>query len=162
VPATRTKALLVLVAAGTIAVYATAFALSTTNDRPDQIDTDAVVQVATDACIRLRLGVDSLPPPAPQAPLAARRDRVAEQSRLVARLVADVRAVGRPALDADVPTEQWLGDWTALAQAREAYVDGGAVGTFSVPVQDGRPISDRMDAIGVDACRVPDGLKASP
>lgn len=161
-PRARTRLLLLLAGAATLAVYGAAFVLSTTRDRPDQIDTQAVERVATDACVRLRVAVDALPPLPAGADLAARGARVGEQQQLVQRLVSDVEAVGPAALDEDVPAREWLGDWQVLVQARRAYLDAGGTGPWSVPVLDGRVVSERMDGIGVDACKVPDGLKAAP
>lgn len=158
----RTKVLLLGAAAATVGVYVGAFLLFTTDDRPDQIDTAAVEQVATDACIRLRVAVDAAPPLAAGAPLDARQARVGEQEQLVARLVSDVQSVGPQALDEDVPAREWLADWQVLVQARRAFLDAGGAGGWALPVLDGRVVSERMDGIGVDACRVPDALKAAP
>ena len=89
--------------------------------------------MAADACTRLRADLDALPPLAADAPSQARRDRVAAQDRAVRGLITRVRAVGVPALDADVPAEAWLGDWATLADARLAWAAAGATGPFTPP-----------------------------
>ena len=87
---------------------------------------------------------------------------MAEQGRLVERLVQQVRAVGPEALAADVPAEEWLGDWATLQSARQAWADAGATGSAPVPQADGRPLSDRMGMVGLDACLVPVPLTTTP
>lgn len=160
-PSARTKVLVIAAGVATVAVYASAFALSTTQDRPDHLDTPVVRDAASTACARLRTEVDALPPLPDGASARDRQARVGEQDRLVRRLVQQVRAVGPQALEADVPAQQWLGDWTRLTDARTAYV-AGADGPFSVPVEDGEPISTRMGRVGVPACVVPNSLLVAP
>ncbi len=156
----RTTALaLVVVGVLTVAVYVVSFLLLTTDDRPDQLDTEPVVDVASQACSDLRVDVDALAPLPASATAAQREARVREQDRLVTRFLDQVRAVGDEALDADEPSREWLADWELLAQARRAVLAGG---TFVEPVLDGIPVSDRMERIGVEACRVPQGLTTPP
>jgi len=161
-PSTRTALLLGVVAVATVGVYVTAFALDTTRDRPDTLDVGPVPGAAASACARLRVSLDALPPLAPGSPQADRLARLAVQDRAVRDLVTSVRAVGEPALLKDVPSEQWLSDWTALADARLAYTAAGATGPFSPPMQDGRPVTDRMGMVGVSACSVPQALTVAP
>lgn len=158
----RTTVLVLVAAAATVGIYGSAFALSTTDDRPDHLDVDPVSSTASAACASLRADLDALPPLAPGAPPAERLDRLAVQDRAVRALVTTVRGVGQEALDADAPAEDWLADWERLAAARRAYAEAGAQGPFSQPVVDGRPLSDRMSGVGLDACRVPASLTAAP
>ncbi len=159
----RAAVVTVLALLAVVAVYVTAFVLDTTKDRPDTLDVEPVRSTAAAACTRLRTDLDALPPLATDAPAAARQERLAVQDRAITALVAQVRAVGRAALDADVPAEQWLGDWQALAAARQAYAAGGATGPFTPPLDDqGRPVTDRMGRVGVDACVVPRSLTLAP
>lgn len=158
----RTKILLLVVAAGTVAVYVWAFTLSTTKDRPDQLDTPTVSAAAGTACARLRSGLNALPPLPAAATTADRQGRISQQNGQVTDMVAAVRAVGQPALDKDVPATTWLRDWEALAAARSAYAAAGATGPFVPPTADGRPLPDRMGRIGVAACAVPPALLAAP
>ncbi len=161
-PSTRTALLLGVVAVATVGVYVTAFALDTTKDRPDTLDVEPVRGAASTACARLRADLDALPPLAPGASQPERLERLAVQNRSVRDLVTSVRAVGESALRKDVPAEQWLSDWTALADARLAYAAAGATGPFAPPVQDGRPITDRMGMVGVATCAVPQALTVAP
>lgn len=158
----RNVILLGLVAVATVGVYAVGFALDTTRDRPDTLDVQPVKGAATDACVRLRTGLDALPPLPPEATAQQRQERVGVQDAAIRTLVADVRAVGEPALRKDVPAEQWLSDWESLADSRRAWAAAGGTGPYAVPVQDGRPISDRMGMIGLPACVVPASLTSAP
>lgn len=159
---TRTAVLLVGVAVATVGVYVAMFSLDTTKDRPDTLDVAPVPGVAAAACSRLHTTLDPLPRLGPAAPLPARLDRLAVQDAAVRALVTQVRAVGAPALRKDVPAEQWLADWTTLADARKAYAAAGATGAFVPPAADGHPLTERMGAVGVSACTVPDALSAAP
>lgn len=159
---TRTAVLLTVVAAATVGVYVAAFSLSTTKDRPDTLDVQPVKGVAATACTRLRSDLDALPRLPPGAPLQDRLDRLAVQDHAIQALVTKVRAVGEPALRKDVPAEQWLADWTTLADARRSYAEAGATGPFVPPAADGHPLSQRMSAVGLAACAVPDALTVAP
>ena len=156
----RFRATLVAVVAFTAAVYGGSLALSLTRDAPSTFDTDAVRGRAATACTALRTGIDALPPLAADAGPAQRSARLGEQERLVARLVADVRALGSEVLAADEPAEQWLRDWEALVAARRAQLSAG--GAFAVPQENGRPLTSRMSEVGVPACRVPTPLTVAP
>lgn len=158
----RTKVLLLLVAAFTVGVYVWSFALSTTKDRPDELDTAPVKTAAATACDRLRSGLAALPALPAGAPAADRTARVEEQDRQIAQLVTAVRAVGRRDLDRDLPATAWLADWEALASARQAYGAAGASGPFTPPIADGKPLPERMGRIGVPSCAVPAALLAPP
>lgn len=157
----RTRALLLVALAVTIAVYVTAFLISTTRDRPDQIDTEALVDVVNAACIDLRTEVDAQPALPPGAGPKARRERVDEQGRVIAAFLDQVRTAGEPVLDADVPARAWLADWEALQTARETWAER-ATGAFTVPVVDERALDSRIESIGVDACVVPEALTVAP
>jgi len=159
---TRTAVLLVGVAVATVGVYAAMFSLDTTKDRPDTLDVQPVKGVAAAACTRLHTTLDPLPRLAAAAPLQARLDRLAVQDAAVRALVTQVREVGEPALRKDVPAEQWLSDWTTLADVRRAYAAGGATGVFVSPSADGHALTERMGAVGISACKVPDALSAAP
>jgi len=162
VPSTLNKVLVVLAAVGTLAVYGGSVVLTGIRDGQDTLDSRPVRDRASAACTALRLDVDAEQPLPSSAGRDARLARLAEQDRLVARLVADVRGLGPAALAEDVPAEQWLADWEQLAAARRAYGEAGAQGAFVVPVEDGRPITYRMDRVGVPACVVPTGLTIGP
>lgn len=157
-----TTALLVLVGVATVGVYVSFFLLDTAKDRPDTLDVDPVRSVASTACTRLRADLDALPALPPTATTQERLDRLAVQDAAVRGLVQEVRAVGEPALRADVPAEQWLADWTTVADARRAYAEAGATGSFTAPSADGRPLADRMGRVGVPACAVPVALTVAP
>lgn len=162
VPQKRFKLILLAVTLATAGVYAVAFVLSTTDDRVDQIDTQVVRAAATAACIDLRTAVDAQPALPAGATEKQRETRTQEQAVLVRQFSDQVRAAGDEALDADVPTRQYLADWEALAASRVAYARGGFAGTYAVPVANGEPITMRMDRIGVSACAVPQGLTVAP
>ena len=161
-PSTLNKVLIVVAAVGTLGVYGGSVVLASTGDAQDTLDDRPVRDRASAACTALRLDVDAEPPLPPSATREARLARLAEQDRLIARLVADVRGLGQPALAEDVPAEQWLADWEQLAAARRAYAQAGAQGGFTVPVENGQPLTYRMDRIGVPACLVPTGLTIGP
>ena len=153
----RTALLLAVVAVFVVAVYAGSFLLFSTNDRVDQLDTQPVREVAAPACTDLRLAVDALPPLPSGASPADRLARVEQQRALVERFIARVEQAGDAALSADEPARSWLADWQTLVDSRERWVRD-ATGPYAVPVEDGQPITRRMNAIGVDACTVPVGL----
>lgn len=161
-PKPLTAVLLGLVAAATVGTYVFAFTLDTTKDRPDTLDVEPTKGVATSACNALQVGVSALPPLPDGAPAPARLERLAQQDALMRTLVSTVRAVGDEALGKDVPAREWLADWTALADARSAYAAAGATGTFTVPQEDGRAITERMDRIGIASCAVPSALTGTP
>lgn len=159
---TRTKLLLLVTGIGIIAVYAIAVLLSTTKDRVDQIDSKAVEDVAGPACVTLRTDLDALPALPAGASNGERSARVAEQAAVVDRFVTQVRTVGDAALDADSPTRTWLGDWRTLVQIRQDYALAGFQGTFAIPQDEGLPITQRMNDIGVSSCQVPQSLETAP
>ena len=161
-PSLLVRGLVVLAGVATVGSYVGMVVLSTTRDRVDHLDVEPVKSVAAAACTELRTAVDALPPLPPTASAAERQARVAEQGRLVDRLVQQVRAVGPEALAEDVPAEEWLGDWAALQAARQSWADDGATGPLAVPVADGRPLPDRMGRVGVAACLVPTPLTTAP
>ena len=145
-----------------VGVYVVAFLLSTTDDRVDQLDTDALRDVAGPACVTMRTEIDALPALPVGATDEERQARLDVQRVAVERFVAQVRTVGDAALDDDEPAREWLGDWEALLQARQDFATAGFTGDFAVPVEGGQPITMRMDDIGVDACQVPTALSTSP
>ncbi len=149
--------LLALVAVLVVVVYAGSFLLFTTKDRVDQLDSQALRDVAGPACTDLRLAVDALPTLPADASRADRLARVGEQRVLVDAFVDRVQQVGVEALDADEPARSWLADWQTLVDSRERWARD-AMSPYAVPEQDGQPITRRMNAIGVDACAVPVGL----
>lgn len=154
----RTRTLLLLVGVATVAVYVGVFLLATTDDRQDQFDDETVRSAVSTACAALRADVDALPLLPERASQVERRARVQEQDRLLGRFLALVRAVG-PALESDAPGPQWLADWESLAAARRAWPGTGG---FAPPAADGRPITQRMEAVDLDACRVPIALTTAP
>ncbi|HEU0102123.1 MAG TPA: hypothetical protein VFR07_07345 [Mycobacteriales bacterium] len=158
----RNTVLLLAAAAGTVAVYVSIFFIDTTRDNRATLDNEPVKGVATKACTALRLELDALPPLPADATEQQRQDRIAAQDRAVRTLIGTVQAVGEPALRKDVPAAEWLADWATLADARQAYAAAGAAGPFSVPVAEGRPLSDRMGAVGLPGCLVPVSLTTAP
>lgn len=154
--------MLLLTMVGVLAVYLASFLLSTTSDRPDQLDSEALREVAAPACRALRTELNALPTLPSDATLEQRRDRVAEQEQLVGHFVEQIRLVGDAALDDDQPARAWLKDWETLVQIRQDYAGAGFVGEFIIPIEDGQPITRRMTDIGVDACQVPQGLIDAP
>ena len=158
----RVRLLMIVALLATIGIYGGSVLLSTTRDRVDQIDTKAVESAATAACTTLRVELDALPPLPTTASDDERDARIRLQAAALERFTDRVERVGPRALDQDVPTRTWLGDWAGLLQARQDFAATGFTGAFAVPVEDGQPITRRMDAIGVDACRVPQSLLDSP
>lgn len=158
----RVRLLLLAGLIGVLAIYGGSVLLSTTRDRVDQIDTAPVEAAAVAACTALRVNLDARPamPPAPSD--GQRSARVDDDAALVTSFVEQVQRAGDAALDADAPARVWLADWQMLIDARRAFAASGFVGTFSVPVADGQPITRRMNDIGVDACQVPRSLVDSP
>ncbi len=161
-PSPLVRGLVVLAGVATVGSYVGMILISTTRDRVDHLDVEPVKSVAAAACTELRTAVDALPPLPPTAATAERQARVAEQGRLVDRLVEQVSAVGPEALAKDVPAQEWLGDWTTLQAARQSWADAGATGAVPVPVADGRPLADRMGRVGVASCLVPTPLLTAP
>lgn len=161
-PFTRTKLLLLLSAVALIAVYVAAVLLSTTEDRVDQLDSDVMKDAAAPACITLRTAIDAMPALEPGASTEQRSTRVTEQAGVVQAFVEQVRRVGDEALDDDVPAREWLGDWEALVRVRTDLAATGFTGAFALPQDGDRPITDRMNDIGVSACQVPTGLTTAP
>ena len=159
---TRSRLLLVLVAVATVGAYVVMFVLSTTSDAPDRLDVDPVPGAASRACTQLRADLDALPPLPAGATQSERQERLRVEDAAVRRLVDDVRRLGEPALRADLPAEDWLSDWTTLADARDAYAASGATGPFTPPLVEGRPVNERMGRIGLDACVVPTALTTAP
>lgn len=158
----RTTVVLLVAGLATAGVYVAGFAFDTTRDRPDTLDVQPTKDVATQACTRMRLELDALPPLPAGASQQERRDRLAVQDRAVRELVDSVRALGEPVLRKDVPADAWLADWTLLADARTAYAAAGAQGPFVLPSPDGHPVTQRMNAIGVAPCVVPVPLTRAP
>jgi hypothetical protein len=162
VPSARTKVLLLLSAVALVAIYVTAVLLSTTSDRVDQLDSEVMEDAAGPACITLRTELDAMPLLDPLASKEQRATRVAEQAAVVQRFLAQVRAVGDAAIDDDEPAREWLGDWEALLRARQQAAASDFTAAFEVPRDGERAITERMNAIGVSACRVPTGLTTAP
>jgi hypothetical protein len=161
----RTVLLLALVGVFLVVVYGGSVLLSTTRDRPDQFDGDTVPTAAARACRTLVGALATLPPLPGSATPMQRADRAVTQDAAVRRLVADVGTVGPDALRKDSPGEQWLADWTRLADGRDAaaaQLRAGRPATWAVPVEDEHPISDRMGAVGVPECAVPRALTSLP
>lgn len=154
--------MLLLTMVGVLAVYLASFLLSTTSDRPDHLDSEVLRELAAPACLALRTELDALPDLPSDATLEQRRDRVVEQEQLVGRFVEQIGAVGDAALDEDEPARAWLADWQTLITIRQDYAEAGFTGEFAIPVEDGQPITRRMNDIGVDACEVPPGLLTAP
>ena len=128
------------------------------HDRIDQIDAPAVVDVADEACARLTTTVQRIDNPT----LSLRdADRFRAQSAAIADLVETIRQhVGEDQLHDDRPSLAWLDDWENLAQRAAAAADSLDAGLTldpGVPLVDGKPITDRMNRVGL-TCQVSPAL----
>jgi hypothetical protein len=161
---TRTAVLLSVAAAATLAVYVISTFVVTTRDRDTKLDEKGLRETAKTACRAMTGGLDDLPSLPDGATLAQRQERMAAQTALARQLVVTVERTPAATLDDDVPAREWLKDWTAFADARDAYAAGGLVGElrFAVPVDQGEPITRRMSDIGLDSCVVPRDLLVAP
>jgi hypothetical protein len=129
------------------------------HDRPELIDSPAVLEVADSACMTMRVMVAVQAPPA-GAGVETRIRAIRAQNASVTSMVARIEEVGTSALRNDIPAEGWLSDWESLRAAREDYADTLAAGgapVFRVPESDGTPITARMDDVGL-TCQVPASL----
>lgn len=121
------------------------------HDRTEFIDDPAVVAKVSIACTQL---ADEL---ASMRRDGLRPDRAAE-SAAVRAMVAAIRTLGEETINGDLPTEDWLDDWEALAESH--------AGARPVPVDGhGKSIVERMNTLatdsGVPQCQVPETLSGS-
>lgn len=145
---------------GFVGLSALGMARFMSHDRIELIERNDVVDQAERACGAMArdlrsLGSDRL---SDSGALAA---RIREENASAERFVAKVREVGRDALADDVPADQWLSDWERIVEVRATYADrletSPAVDPPDVPTEAGRPITQRMNDVGV-ACAVPGQL----
>lgn len=128
------------------------------HDLPELIDDPVVVSTVDTACTSMTAEVARLTV-APGATWAQRADSVRKQNAAVHSMVRTIEGLGTERIQNDRPTREWLDDWNRLVAARARYADRLAHETnppWIVPVVDGRPITARMNNVGV--CAVPETL----
>lgn len=121
------------------------------HDRPELIDRPDVLAVVDDGCSRLRTELASHPVPTGTPP-AVRAAAVVAQDEAIRAFVARVRTLAADTRSNDQPVDTWLTDWERLARARDDVADAlgrGAPATLVVPRDHGRPVTSRMDTVGV-------------
>lgn len=151
--------LVVVIAVGGIVVSCAGLWMYANHDRLELIDNPPVSEVAESACATMRATVAAKAAP-PGAPVDARARSIREQNAAVTAMVAQVRDLGRDLLADDRPTDAWLADWETLVGARERYAADLVAGRrphFVVPTADGRPLTERMNSVGL-TCDVPPQL----
>lgn len=130
----------------------------------EQLKDPVVVAAARQACARLAEDVAAIPAPRPGAPTARRTAAMTAENTAIDRLVRRMRGLGARRLEADPPALEWVGDWAALAGARERYAGdlvAGRPATFQMPrTPDGFRVVDRID--DVPGCAVPERLYDLP
>ncbi|WP_262285429.1 hypothetical protein [Micromonospora sp. MA102] len=145
-----------VVAASFILLSCAGWWLYANHDRPELIDSPEVAEVAESACTTMQAAVAARAAPS-NAAIDVRVRSIRDQNAAVVAMVARVRGLGSKRLDDDRPTAAWLSDWEALIEVREQYARDLAAGgkrRFAVPTDDGVPITDRMNHVGL-ACQVP-------
>ncbi|MFG3604633.1 hypothetical protein [Micromonospora chersina] len=133
------------------------------HDRPELIDSPEVAEVAESACATMQAAVVARAAPS-NAAIDVRVRSIRDQNATVVAMVAHVRGMGSKRLDDDRPTAAWLSDWETLIEVRKQYAQDLAAGgkpRFAVPTDDGVPITDRMNHVGL-ACQVPSLLLDLP
>lgn len=150
---------------GIAGTFVAGFYAYVTHDNIEFMD-DKVGAAAATACARLDAELSRLPAVQADTSKQAKVERLQREAQLMRQLTGEVRRVGQSALADDVPSEDWLRDWSSLADARVAYAAQLAAGTvdadFVEPrTSDGYPISGRMKDTAPDACRVVDRVRRS-
>jgi hypothetical protein len=145
-----------------VGVYAASVFLTPTRNKDTRLDDSTIRDTAKTACLRLDAGLAGQPRLPESASVAERQAQIAAQSALIAALVQRVEQLPAKTLDDDPPARAWLSDWRALAKARDDYAAGGLVGEFTVPLEQGSPITRRMSDVDIDACTVPRALLTAP
>jgi len=109
-----------------------------TADEPNWIDREDVTDAAAAGCSDVAQTISASP------------DDVAAGNAAIDRLTADVLAVGKDAIDDDMPTADWLDDWADVKAARTATLDGAP---FVVPrTDDDYAVTDRMIDASPEVC----------
>lgn len=120
------------------------------------VDDPQLSSTAENACATMTEAVRQAAAP-PKASNAVRARAIREQNAAVSAMIATIRGLGAERLDNDHPMPGWLADWQTLVDQRARSADALAQNRsapFVVPTADGRPITDRMNEIGLD-CTVP-------
>ena len=130
-------------------------------DFPSMIQDDQIVSVISRECEIMTETVKSMPitgTPAEQA------RAVQDQDKAISNMLVEIRKVDDGVRSADPPTNDWLKDWDALIDAREAFAEQRANGyeaDLRIPrAENGDAIEKRMDEVWLtdQACEVPDKL----
>ena len=147
---------LVLLAVATMTIFG--FLAYVGHDRPELFDTTVVAERTEAACARLEMELMSPAGPAPQ--------QVQAGNRAIDALIRDVRALGDPALEDDLPAVDWLGDWASLRDAgadlvRRLATDPAA--KIALPqTEDGFPVTKRMIYAAGPRCERAADLASQP
>ena len=147
----------VLVAfAGALGVLSIGLWRYANHDSVGLVDDPRISSTADSACSAMTRAVQEAASP-PGATDAVRVRAIREQNTAVAAMIRTIRALGVDRLANDHPMLLWLADWQTLVDRRARYADSLASGRhvpFVVPAADGRPITDRLNQVGL-ACTVP-------
>jgi hypothetical protein len=126
------------------------------HDRLELIDDPQVVSTTESACATMTQAVRRAAAP-PAGTNAANARAIQLQNDAVAAMIRAVRLLGPDRLDNDYPTSRWLTDWQTLIDERARYardLAGNRPTTFVIPTVEGRPITERMNDVGI-TCAVP-------
>ncbi|MDX6294153.1 MAG: hypothetical protein QOH50_3228 [Kribbellaceae bacterium] len=129
------------------------------HDRPELIDDPQVVSTTESACSTMTHAVQQSAAPL-NATNATKARAIQEQNNAVAAMIRTIRLLGSDRLDNDRPTPSWLADWQTLIDQRARYarnLDRNRPTPFVIPTVEGRPISERMNDVGI-SCTVPPAL----
>ena len=145
---------------GGSAMLATAIAVSSSG-APGLIDDADLISVIEDQCAQMTSTVESMPVVGPPKRQAA---TIAHQNEAIGMMLGAIRDLGPDVIASDPPTNEWLGDWERLVEAREAYAEeilDGSLPDLEIPNdENGDDIDLRMDDVFIDGstCEVPDVL----
>lgn len=120
------------------------------------VDDPQISSTAETACATMTRAVREAAAPA-KASGTVRARAMQEQNAAVTAMIRTIRALGAERLDNDHPMPGWLADWQTLVDQRARYAGALASGRplpFVVPIADDRPITDRLNEVGLD-CTVP-------
>ncbi|MDG4800197.1 hypothetical protein [Micromonospora sp. WMMD980] len=150
----------ILVAVAVVVVVPIGFVWThTTHDHDQEIESSPIREVTESACATMSATVAAKAAP-PGAPVEAQARAIREQDAAVTVMVARVRELDRDLRADDRPTNAWLADWETLVEARERHAADLAAGRrphFVIPTADGKPITGRMNSVGL-SCTVPPQL----
>ena len=133
------------------------------HDHIDLLDDPRVVDRAESACATMTRRVDQAAV-APTATRAARIAAIHDQDRAVTAMVDDIRGLGSEPPRGRHPSAGLADGLGRLVAAREAYagsLTAGHPAHLAVTQVDGRPITHRMNEVGL-TCQVPTVLTALP